>query len=389
MKYKINTMTIVSIMAIVLLSCGREGKEMTEQTPAMQVVAVSDTIPSKADTVLNQVQSAVQGGKTAITTKTSYEGAFDELNQMLEGKQPQDLKRAVFLVENAWHGGTLSYENYCSQINGIVETLRSMVQNKGIVHYKTAGNWAAHTYLCKPVPENSNEPYIYDFEDPYGDKNYSKTFVTKLLNTKKGTCHSLPLLYKILTDEYGGEVSHLAVAPNHLYIKHKDEYNKWYNLELTNGHFSTDAWIISSSHIKAEAIANRVYMHGLNQKESIAICMTDLAGAYLNKYGYGHNDSFVLRCLDAAIKANPVYIVAIAEKSNVLSQQLLKECKARDVPHFKYAKDVPELKDLALQVEAIYKQTDDLGYEEMPREQYSEWVTKMQSKSSIHKQTSN
>ena len=264
-----------------------------------------------------------------------------------------------------------------------------MVQNKGIGHYKTAGNWAAHTYLCKPVPENGNEPYIYDFDDPYGDKDYSKTFVTKLLNTKKGTCHSMPLLYKILTDEYGGEVSHLAVAPNHLYIKHKDEYNKWYNLELTNGHFSTDAWIISSSHIKAEAIANRVYMHALNQKESIAICMTDLAGAYLNKFGYGHNDNFVLLCLDASIKANPVYIVAIAEKSNVLTQQLLKECKKREVLHFKDAKYVPELKDLALQLEALYKQTDDLGYEEMPREQYSEWVTKMQSKSSIHKQTSN
>ncbi len=389
MRYKLKIVTIVSIMAIIFLSVGSECKKMTEQTPTGKVYAVSDTIPSKADTIINQVQSAVQEGRTVITAKTNYESAFDELNEMLEGKQPQDLKRAVFLVENAWHGCTLSYENYCNQISGIVEKLRLMVQNKGIGNYKTAGNWAAHTFLCKPLPENGNKPYIYDFDDPYGAMDYSKAFVTKLLNTKKGTCHSLPLLYKILTDEYGGEVSHLAVAPNHLYIKHKDEYNKWYNLELTNGHFSTDAWIISSSHIKAEAIANRVYMHGLNQKESIAICMTDLAGAYLNKYGYGHNDSFVLRCLDAAIKANPVYIVAIALKSNVLSQQLLKECKAKNVPHFKYAKDIPELRDLALQVEAIYKQTDDLGYEEMPLEQYSEWVTKMQSKSSIHKQTSN
>jgi hypothetical protein len=132
-----------------------------------------------------------------------------------------------------------------------------------------------------------------------------------------------------------------------------------------------------------------VYMHALGQKESIAVCMEDLAGTYLNKYGYGRNDDFVLRCLNASIKANPVYIVAIATKSNVLSQQLLKECKKRDIPHFKYAKDVPDLKDLALQVEALYKQTDELGYEEMPREQYGDWVTKMQSKSSIHKQTSN
>jgi hypothetical protein len=195
---------------------------------------------------------------------------------MLEGKQPQDLKRAVFLVENTWCGGTLSYENYCQQITEIVTTMRKMAETKGIGQYKTAGNWAAHTFLCKPIAENQNKPYLYDFSDPYGDKDFTKTFVTKLLSTKNGTCHSLPLLYKILTDEYGGQTSHLAVAPNHLYIKHKDENNKWYNLELTNGHFSTDAWIISSSHIKAEAIANKVYMNALTQKESIAVCMEDL-----------------------------------------------------------------------------------------------------------------
>jgi hypothetical protein len=110
--------------------------------------------------------------------------------------------------------------------------------------------------------------------------------------------------------------------------------------------------------------------------------------AYLDKHGYGYNDDFLLHCLNASIKANPVYIVAIATKSNVLSQQLLAECKKHNVPNFKKAKDVPALKDLALQVEQIYKQTDELGYEEMPREQYGEWVNKMQSQASIHKQTS-
>lgn len=379
---------IASIMTILLLSCGGESKGLMEESPKEHSIRTSDTIPGETESPLLS-QEPIAQQQTPPIAGTSFDSAFEELSQMLQGNRTQDLKRAVFLVEDAWHGGTLSYETYCGQINAIVDILRNMVYAKGIAHFKTAGNWAAHTYLCKPVPENGNTPYIYDFDDPYGDNDYSKTFVTKLLNTKKGTCHSLPLLYKILTDEYGGEMSHLAVAPNHLYIKHRDENNKWYNLELTNGHFSTDAWIISSSHIKAEAIANRVYMHALSQKESIAVCMTDLAGAYLKKHGYGHNDAFVLRCLDAAIAANPVYIVAIAKKSNVLTQQLLKECQARNIPHFKYAKGIPELKDLASQLEALYRQTDDLGYEEMPREQYSEWVTKMQSKSSIHKQTSN
>lgn len=380
---------MLSIMVVVLLACQNERKEIGKVDTAKRVDVTGSIAPNnnKSVSVINQIEEPKE--QYTKNNPSDFENAYDELNGMLEGSRTQDLKRAVFLVENAWHGGSLGYENYCDQISKIVTILRGMVQAKGISHYQTAGNWAAHTYLCKPIPENNNESYSYDFDDPYGNKDYSKIFVTQLLNTKKGTCHSLPLLYKILTDEYGGVMSHLAVAPNHLYIKHKDESNKWYNLELTNGHFSTDAWIISSSHIKIEAISNRVYMHALNQKESIALCMTDLASAYLNKYGYGHKDEWVLKCLNTAIQANPVYIVAIAEKSNVLSQQLLKACKKRNIPQFKDAKEIPELKDLALQVEVLYKQTDDLGYEEMPREQYTEWVTKMQSKSSIHKQTSN
>ena len=372
-------------MALIVILNGYNGLAQS-QNDVVQLSDVSSNLSKWIGESSNQENKEIQTISKIILT--NFESAYEELNQMLEGNHPQDLKRAVFLVENAWLDNTLLYERYCSQISETVEILRRMVKAKGINHYKTAGNWAAHTYLCKSIPENNNLPYMYDFDDSYGDKDYSKTFVTKLLKTKKGTCHSLPLLYKILTDEYGGETSHLAVAPNHLYIKHKDEYNKWYNLELTNGHFSTDAWIISSSHIKAEAIANKVYMHALNQKESIAICMEDLAGAYLSKYGYGHNDEFVLRCLDASIKANPIYIVAIASKSNVLSQQLLQACKKRGIANFKDAKDIPELKDLNMQVEALYKQTDELGYEEMPPSQYTEWVTKMQAKASIHKQTS-
>ncbi len=351
-------------------------------------MAVADTLPVNIAPA-QIIKDTMPPPKTEEPQKTtaSFQQAFEEINLMLSGHQAQDLKRAVFLVENAWHGGTLSYKTFCGQISEIVETMRQMAKSKGIAQYQTAGNWAAHTYLCRPVPENNNQPYLYDFEDPLGDKNLSNTFVTKLLNTRKGTCRSLPLLYKILTDEYGGTFSHIALAPNHLYIKHKDEKNKWYNLELTNGHFSTDAWLISSSHIKAEAIANRIYMHALNQRETIAICMELLASAYLNKYDYGHNDTFVMRCLDSALEANPVYIVAISMKSNVLGQQLLKACKARGIPHFKRAREEPDLKNLAEEVEALYKKMDDLGYEEMPLEQYNEWVTKMQSKSAATQQS--
>ncbi len=56
-------------------------------------------------------------------------------------------------------------------------------------------------------------PYTYDFDDMFGDRDWTSMFVTKLLATKQGNCHSLPYLYKILADELGIK-SHLALAPN-------------------------------------------------------------------------------------------------------------------------------------------------------------------------------
>ena len=83
-------------------------------------------------------------------------------------------------------------------------------------------------------------PYSYDFDDPFGHKDWDNMFVSKLLNTGKGNCHSLPYLYKIIAEELGIS-AHLALAPNHIYIKHKNEKDGWYNTELTSGIFPIDA----------------------------------------------------------------------------------------------------------------------------------------------------
>jgi hypothetical protein len=84
--------------------------------------------------------------------------------------------------------------------------------------YDRAGKW---TGLRMPMR--------YDFHDYRGEGDYRQQFVTKLLQTNTGQCHSLPLLYKILAEEMGVK-AYLAFAPNHSYIRHQDEQGRWYNL---------------------------------------------------------------------------------------------------------------------------------------------------------------
>jgi hypothetical protein len=369
----------IIITIFIAASCSNSSESTTSATLTIaQNELLRDT--SKLQTERDTVKKAISKNIKTTIQANSFESAFGEIKDMLEDRQPKNLKKAVFAFENAWYEGSLSYTEFDNQIQTILGHMRSMIAQKGIGNYKTAGNWAAHSFLSKPVAENNMQPYVYDFQDFMGKKDYTKMFVSKLLNTKTGNCHSLPLLYKILTDDFGAE-SFLALAPNHLYIKHKDENRRWFNLELTNGNFSTDSWIISSSHIKTEAIQNKVYMAALTQTESIAMCMTDLAEEYIAKYGYAHNDNFVLKCLDLTLKHYPHYIVALSVKANVLTQQLLTEAKAKGYKNFQVVKEYPEFQPLKQEINDIYRRIDDLGYEEMPKEQYERWLKDMQTQS--------
>jgi hypothetical protein len=51
-----------------------------------------------------------------VDNKGIYEKTFNELKAMLEGQQECNFKKAVFLTENAYHGGSLNYEKFCNPV---------------------------------------------------------------------------------------------------------------------------------------------------------------------------------------------------------------------------------------------------------------------------------
>jgi len=252
----------------------------------------------------------------------------------------------------------------------IVGDLNQFIDQKGVRMYKTAGNYALFEFFTKPHPMNGNNPYTYDFIDFYGGEDWTSVFVTKLMETHEGQCRSLPYLYRILAEEMKTE-AHLAIGPNHCYIKHLGEDGKWVNIELTNGNFATDAWMISSMDISAEAIKNRIYMDALSLKESVSYCLSDLAQGYAREYGY--LDDFVLACCDATLKYYPHSIHTLMLKYNTMNYQGLDYLKKHG------GKETPEI----LSHHKIFKETerkiDSLGFREMSAEKYEEWVRSMET----------
>jgi hypothetical protein len=296
--------------------------------------------------------------------KASYDFAFNEITKMLKGEEKLGFKRAVFLTENAFTSNKTDYKEFCRKIDNIETQLNLFMRDKGITNHPIGKQFAIFNYMMEPSKYNDNVRLTYDFNDLTGRKDWTKQFVSKLLRTKKGNCHSLPYLYKILSEELGAE-AYLALAPNHLYIKHKDPKGLWANVELTNSSFPRDGWVISSLSITTEAIKNEIYMEPLSLKESIAMTLTDLALGY--KFHFGH-DAFTMKCLETTIVYFPNYVNAHMIKSEILGENYKKSIAANN------NKPNKEIFKLEKEIAGLYNKIDSMGYKEMPREQYEQWV---------------
>lgn len=296
----------------------------------------------------------------------SYECAYNQYLEMLEGKEPINFKKAVFIYENTYLKGNLNYKDFSNYFEKLAIKLKDFIKFKGISQYKTAGHYAIFSYMFEPSYINENQIYKYDFNDFIGDKNWESMFVTKVIKTKKGNCHSLPYFYKIIANELELD-SYLAIAPNHMFIKHLDENGRWVNIELTNGNPTSDAWIISSLGISSEAIKNRIYMDALTEKENIALCLWDLAMGYQKDYGY---DEFVLKCCNTVLRHYPNCISALLTKFNCL--QVLGK-KQQDYDKNNNIKNEVD-NEIYTEFKNIEKQINMLGFKEMPQDLYEIWL---------------
>jgi hypothetical protein len=315
-------------------------------------------------------QTIITIGLILITTtvfgqsKESYDYAFNEINKMLKGESQLDFKKAVFLTENAFYSNNLDYNEFCQQIDDIEIQLNQFMRDKKVVNHPMGKQFAIFSYMMEPSKYNGSTKLVYDFEDLTGQKDWTKMFVTKLLNTKTGNCHSLPYLYKILAEETKAE-AYLALAPNHLYIKHKDDKGQWVNVELTNGTFPTDGWVISSLSITTEAIKAGTYMESLSLKESVTLCLYDLALGY--QFQFGHDD-FGLKCCDTLLNYFPKCIYTYMVKSEILAE------KRKSLLLANSNQINSKITELEKTITGIYDQIDAMGYKDMPKEQYEQWV---------------
>ncbi len=315
-----------------------------------------------------------------------YEEAYNTLNEMLLDSAKYSFKKAVLTVENTYYQGTLDTTYYNANIKTLAHLASSFLKTNKLKDYSykdremVEKSAAIYKIMKDTIKVNLGDeqanwiPFTYDFEDIWGDKKWSSMFVTKLLKTHKGNCHSLPYLYKIIAEEMDVE-AHLALAPNHIYIKQNNEKLGWYNTELTSGYFPIDAWIMASGFVHLDGIKNGLYMKALNDKESIALTLIDLAQGYEKQMPY-NDGSFILKCVETALKYYPNYSNALLLKLETTKRRLevIAESKNKQINEILGEPEViPIWQDLTYQVRYI----NDLGYRQMPKEMYLDWLVSL------------
>ncbi len=188
----------------------------------------------------------------SINAQEYYTEAFSGLEAMLSSKTKLDFREAVFITENAYYDNQLDKTSFDNNIE-LYSKICKQIMNSGNIVYPekdkevASSQCAVFLFMTDTIPIASGSdiigsiPFAYNFDDYAGQKDWSNMFVSTLMETNMGNCHSLPYLYKILMNKLNFE-SHLALAPNHIYIKAQNKRVGWYNIELTCGDFPTDVW---------------------------------------------------------------------------------------------------------------------------------------------------
>lgn len=333
--------------------------------------------------ILNAQTSFISEGEI----KSNYNTAFRKLNSMLNEKDSISFKQAVFITENTYLDNKLDSIKFNKQIKVLVNICKGIIAERQFLYNFPDSNRikkyaAVFTTLKDTVkllmPDGNiynHLPMNYDFEDFAGNKDWDKMFVSKLLDEHTGNCHSLPFLYKIVADELD-EIAYLSLAPNHIYIKHRSMKGGWYNTELTTGQFPIDAWLMASGYICLASIQNGIYMDALSLKQSIAVCMTDLAKGYERKIT-ADNESFILQCCDTALKYFPNYINALLMKAETHKNLFEKIMQRTGAKHPSQVMNEPKAKELFDTMEKEYAEIHRLGYRKMPDKMYAEWLVSL------------
>ena len=313
---------------------------------------------------------------TRYTHHYLYEQAYQLIEEMLTGKRAISLKDAEFAVENAFLEEQTNRASYDYIIAAIVNNIQrdATMLRPQMPSEATAKNLALTLFFSENRASNNHQHYTYDIQSLFNDGGIVGGLVLSLLQTGKGTCRSLPYLYKILAQEIGAP-SYIACAPMHFYIKHQDNVGKWWCYETTRYNYCDENYIIETNHVPPQAIASGLYTKPLTDKETLCQMLYDLCYYYERRTGF-YSNNFIRKCYTLGLRYFPISILRIVELSD-LHYQLDKELWQRGKRDKYDFTDFPDLQARYLHLQEKRIEIEELGYYQYSSEEIKDKLDKI------------
>lgn len=330
----------------------------------------------------------------------AFENAYNNIDQMLSGKKSLSVKDAYYQMENAFGNTYLNYSEYSKTIKDNADFIKKwLTQNGYDLNNNEALNIGIQNFMRdtlsikiinpdskQPVSTLKHFPFKYDYVDFKAEKDHRNFYITKCLATGYGQCNSLPGIYLVLAEALGAK-AYLTLAPQHSFVKYLDNKGGIHNYEPTSNYKIDDKWYQDYFHLSKTAIQSGIYLDTLNKKQIIASTLQDLAFAYLIKHGVSDGE-FATKCINRSMDyfPNKNNIQALFLKSEILSRMLDRIMNENKITNISNIENIPQAKEIYLEIVENENLIRQLGYQSMPEEQYLEIMNIHDDKVAIQEQ---
>ncbi|CAM3960306.1 Regulator of sirC expression with transglutaminase-like and TPR domain [Paracidovorax anthurii] len=330
---------------------------------------------------LSCFSASAQLQSTAIRDAAEYRGIASDTRiktlKALLGQPEADIDLArVKLTIDHMIDPHIDVEGTLAQLDAMANEIRRLYPANAS---KQVAVETLRAYLHGPDPQRPH-PFRYDLDDPQGTK-VSNKLIPTYLKTKKGNCVSMPVLFVILGQKLGIDVT-LARAPRHFFVKYRDTRGRFLNLETTSGGFPRmDSSYQRDTPMTTKALANGVYMRPLSRREAAAAMAETLRQHFFEQGQVPHGLAVASMMLehapdDAETMVNQSYGYWLLEKKNFQA----KYPNPNTIPHGLR----PYLRDLQEKQAFWRSKAEALGWHEPDpsrEEQYKQIVNKARSAS--------
>lgn len=357
-------------------SVERQNQLILQQHNGMLISQTEHDLPDDVKADLREVEVNSHYNDWLEKSKF-YRNAYAELSKM--NPTNFSITKAVYIVENAWQENKFTFKEFERRMDVEEKIIKQQLKSE-----KLSGdnNMALNYAIQKRFKQGGSyydvnkkqtviaRPFKYDFIDYMGATDYRQMFVTKMLITGKGQCHSMPLMYLMIAEKVGAQ-AWLSLAPEHSFIQFMDPKGHLINFETTNGALVSTSWLQQSGYINAAALKNRVYLDTLSKKELYAQCLGDLLQGYLQKFNY---DEFAEMLRQQILQLNPKSMTAVMIEAKVKTIIARQEIEAAGRPPEQELHSFPRAYQAYLSMQAAYEKVDGMGFQEMPPAAYQRWL---------------